>query len=73
MMAVLLAGGEVDSQLFLKERSQEPQLGKVLRSAIYIKVVRLGVFTVVGLAVGRAQQTFFQNRVATIPQSQLEA
>ena len=39
------------------------------RRAVDIKVVFLYVFAVVALAVGQAEQAFFQDRVATVPQA----
>jgi len=46
---------------------------RVGRRAVQVEVVLLDVLAVIGLAVGQAKQTFFQDRVPAIPQSNREA
>src|SRR5215831_3341504 len=43
------------------------------RRTVQVDVVLLDVLTVIGLAVGEAEQTFFQDRVPAIPESNREA
>src|SRR5262249_8438231 len=40
---------------------------------IEIKIVLLDVFPVIALAVGQAEESFLQNRIASIPQGEREA
>src|SRR6202021_3902639 len=43
------------------------------RSAVEVEVVFLQILAVVGLAIGQAEGTFFQDRVLAIPQGQTKA
>src|SRR6185436_11524879 len=45
---------------------------RVRRRRIYIEVILLDVLTVVSLTTGQAKQTFFQDRIVTVPQREGE-
>src|SRR3989441_5897591 len=45
----------------------------VRRGAVEVKVVLLDVLTVIGFAVGEAEQTLLENRILAVPQGQREA